>query len=147
MNSTRLTLLVNEAVAIDQQIAEFEKRLKELKAHLVLEARSRVDEATPTDGGGTSIVFEGTGAICRVTTTGRALKSEVRGEGKDIEKVRAATKGFFSRLFEPVLVYRPVDRFREQARELLGKDAAKLIKLCENGGKTTVSFETKEVPS
>lgn len=146
MTDTKLQNLVAEAVSLDREISEKTERLKELKSQLATEAETRIDEATPTDGGGKSLVFEGgDGCIARVTTAGATLKSSIKGEGKDIEKVRNAADRHFEKLFSPVLSYRPVDGFRDQAVALLGaKEARVLLKLCTNPGKTTVSFETKE---
>ena len=146
MTSTKLQSLVSEAVTLDREIAEKTERLKELKGLLATEAETRADEATPTEGGGASIVFDGGDAgIARVTTAGATLKSSIKGEGKDIEKVKTAADRHFPRLFTPVVSYKPVDGFRDQAVALLGaKEARVLLKLCTNPGKTTVSFETKE---
>jgi len=146
MNDNKLRQLVTEAVALDRQIALDGDRLKEIKALLAGEAESRPELSAPTEGGGTSTTMVGTfGDICRVTEAGRTLKSTIKGEGKDIEKVRAAAGNFFNKLFAPVLAYKPVENFREEASALLGTaDGNKLVKLCENPGKVTVSFETKE---
>jgi hypothetical protein len=145
MNDTKLRQLVTAAVLLDREIADKEKQLKAIKATLATEAETRADQATATEGGGTSLVLEGDdGTIARVTTAGRTLKSSVKGEGKDIEKVKDLAGKSFPRLFAPVLAYKPVDNFRDEAAALLGRDAAKLIKAMENPGKVTVSFETKE---
>ncbi len=146
MNDQKLSLLVAEAVELDRNIAEGQERLKSIKALLAQEAESRAEDATPTEGGGTSIEFTGRdGCIARVTTAGATLKASIKGEGRDIEKVREAADRHFPRLFQTVLSYKPVDNFRDEAAALLGaKDAAKLIKLCTTAGKVTVSFETKE---
>lgn len=146
MTNTKLSALVAQAVALDREISEKSALLNDLKDQLSVEAESRCDESTPTEGGGTSITFEGgDGCIARVTTSGPALKSSIKAEGRDIEKVKPAAGRHFLRLFEQVLAYKPVANFREQAESLLGaKDAGKLIKLCTNPGKTSVSFETKE---
>ncbi|MBL9187894.1 MAG: hypothetical protein JNK23_10470 [Opitutaceae bacterium] len=146
MNDQKLATLVAEAVELDRNITEGQERLKEIKAQLAQEAESRAEDATPTEGGGTSIEFAGRdGCIARVTTAGATLKSTIKGEGRDIEKVRAAADRHFGKLFLPVLAYKPAENFREEAAALLGaKDAAKLVKLCTNPGKVTVSFETKE---
>lgn len=146
MTDQKLSLLVAEAVELDRNIAEGQERLKEIKAPLALEAESRSEEATPTEGGGTSIEFAGRdGCIARVTTAGATLKASIKGEGRDIEKVRAVAGQRFERLFSPVLSYKPVENFREEAAALLGpKTAASLVKLCTTAGKVTVSFETKE---
>ena len=146
MNDNKLRQLITEAVALDRQIATDTDRLKELKALLATEAKSRPELSAPTEGGGTSTTIEGLdGCICRVTEAGRTLKSSIKAEGKDIEKVRDAAGKFFAQLFAPVLAYKPVEKFREQAEAHLDtRAAAKLIKLIENPGKVTVSFETKE---
>lgn len=146
MTDQKLINLVTEAVCLDREIAEKSERLKQLKVQLAAEADSRSESATSTDGGGTSITFEGgDGCVARVTTAGATLKSTIKAEGRDIEKVRTASGRCFGRLFETVLAYKPAPDFREQAVALLGaKDGAKLVKLCTNPGKTTVSFETKD---
>jgi hypothetical protein len=146
MNDNKLRQLITEAVSLDRQIATDSDRLKEIKALLATEAESRPELATGTDGGGTSTTLEGLdGCVCRVTTAGRTLKSTIKAEGKDIEKVRAASGNVFAKLFAPVLAYKPVENFRDEASTLLGTAAGnKLVKLCENAGKISVSFETKE---
>lgn len=146
MNDTKLRQLITEAVALDRQIATDTDRLKVIKTLLATEAESRPELAAPTEGGGTSTTIEGLdGCICRVTEAGRTLKSSIKAEGKDIEKVRDAAGKFFAQLFAPVLAYKPVEKFREQAEAHLDTRAAgKLIKLIENPGKVTVSFETKD---
>jgi len=146
MTTAKLQSLVTEAVCLDREIHEKTERLKALKEQLALEAETRADEATPTDGGGVSLAFEGAdGCVARVTTAGATLKSSIKGEGRDIEKVKAAADRHFARLFTPLITYKPIENFREEAASLLGaRDGAKLIKLCTNPGKTTVSFETKE---
>lgn len=146
MTTSKIQSLVAEAVALDREISEKSERLKELKGLLASEAEARADEATPTDGGGASIVFEAPdGCIARVTTAGATLKSSIKGEGKDIAKIKDAADRHFLRLFEQTVSFRPIEGFREQAVSLLGaKEARVLIKLCTNPGKTTVSFETKE---
>mgnify|MGYP000849093732 CR=1 FL=1 len=146
MTDQKLSQLVAEAVELDRNISEGQERLKEIKALLAQEAESRAEDATPTEGGGSSVEFTGSdGCIARVTTAGATLKASIKGEGRDIEKVRAAADRHFPRLFETVLAYKPVANFREEAAALLGaKDAAKLVKLCTSPGKVTVSFETKD---
>jgi hypothetical protein len=145
MTNDKLKLLVTEAVRLDRQIAQLQEQLDARKAQLATEAETRSDEATPTDGGGLSITFEGVdGCVARITTAGPTLKASVKPTDKKIEKIKAAAKGLFPRLFETEVVYKPVASFRDQAKELLGKDAGALVKLLESKGKTTVSFETKD---
>lgn len=146
MTASKLSALVTAAVQLDRQIEQLQAQLKALKDQIATEADTRPDEAIPTEGGGTSITFEGdNGCVARVTVTASTLKSAIKPSDKKFEKVKEAARGFFTRLFETEVVHKPVANFREQAAELLGKEAAKLVKLCENPGKTTVSFETKEL--
>jgi hypothetical protein len=146
MTDHKLRTLVTAAVKLDRSIALLEEELKSIKKEIAAEAKTRRDEAASTDGGGTSIVFEGDdGCVARVTTAGATLKSSLKPDDKKLPKIKEAARGFFARLFDVETVYKPVANFREQAAELLGKDANKLVRLCESDGKTTVSFETKEV--
>lgn len=146
MTNEKLRDLITAAVRLDREIAEKTEQLKAFKDRIATEAETRADEATPTEGGGTSVTFDGAdGCIARVTTTGAALKSGIKQDDKKLPKIQEAARAFFSRLFVPEVVVRPATNFREEAVNYLGaKDAAKLIKLCENPGRTTVSFETKE---
>lgn len=143
MTELKLKQLVSEAVALDRHIREQEARLKELKAALTAEAESRADEHTPTVGGGSAIAFTGDAGVARITFPGQRLKEKIDGEGKTIEKVKAACGGHFVHLFTPAITYRLVPEFRERAALLLGKDAAKLVKLCQTESSPRVSFETK----
>jgi hypothetical protein len=147
MNDSKLKLLVTEAVKLDREIAVKQDQLKALKATLTAEAESRQEDAQPTEGGGTSTTLEGIdGAVCRVTQTGRALKSSINAEGPLWDKIRKALDGRVPvTVFTPEVSYKPGENFRERVVDILGKaEGNKLIKLCENAGKTTVSFETKE---
>jgi hypothetical protein len=146
MTTNKISQLVAEAVELDRNIAEAQERLKAIKATLAIEAESRADEATATDGGGRSIEFIGSdGCIARVTTAGPTLKGTINGEGRDIMKVREAAGSYFTRLFSPVLSFKPDENFRALAVDFLGaRDGAKLVKLCTNPGKTSVAFETKQ---
>jgi hypothetical protein len=149
MNDSKLKLIVSQAVALDREIAEKQEKLKALKAILAAEAESRQDEATPTEGGGSTVVFEGAdGCVCRVTSTGRSLKSAIGAESPQWRKIQDVldSAGFSSaRFFTPVVDYKPQENFRATIASVMRPaDANKLIKLCENAGKTTVSFETKE---
>jgi len=145
MTDSKLRTLVTSAVKLDRTIAQLSEELKALKKQIADEAKTRSDEAVRTDGGGTSISFEGDdGCVARVTTAGGTLKSSLKPDDKKLPKIKEAARGFFARLFDVETVYKPVANIRDQAAELLGKDAGKLVRLCESDGKTTVSFETKE---
>jgi hypothetical protein len=147
MTDSKLKLLVAQAVRLDRAIVRLQEKLKALKSQIAAEAETRKDEQVQTEGGGTSIVLEGAGGcIARVTESGRALKSSLKTDDKAFAKIKAAAGQWFTRLFTTEVVHKPIENFREQAMELLGEsEGKKLIKLCENNGKTTVSFETKEI--
>jgi len=146
MNNEKLRNLVTVAVTLDRQIAVMQDQLKIYKEQLAAEAETRSDEATPTDGGGSSISFEGAdGCIARVAFHGATLKSSIKDGGRDIDKVLAVAGRHFGSLFASEIHFKPVHDFREQAVSVLGaKDGGRLVKLCQSRGKTTVSFETKE---
>lgn len=146
MTPDKLRNLVTTAVSLDRQIADLTDQLKRMKEQIALEAESCAEDATATEGGGLSLTFEGNdGCIARVTTSAATLKSTIKGDDKKFPKIKDAACGCFGRLFETELVYKLVPEFREQALGMLAaKDAAKLIKLCESPGRTSVAFETKE---
>jgi hypothetical protein len=145
MNDHKLKSTVTEAVALDREIAEKTERLKELKSDLVTEAALRPEDHTETTGGGSSCIFEGNdGCVARVTFPAKKLKSSIPGEGAAITKIRESAGKFFSHLFQQTPAYKPVAHFRETASSYLGKDAKKLIKLCESNSAPAVAFETKE---
>jgi hypothetical protein len=146
MTDNILKSLVTEAVSLDREINEKSDRLKELKAELAAEARSRESELASTDGGGRRWTAEGSdGCVARVTFPAPTLKAKLDQEGKVIEKIKTLAGAAFTSLFVPTTSYRPVERFREEAAALLPKaDANKLIKLCQSASAPRVSFETTE---
>ncbi len=144
MHDGKLMELIDEAVELDRDIREKQEALKSLKARIAGEAGSRGDEQLATDGGGWSWTMQGKrGCICRVTAPVPTLKSEIDGEGKTIEKVREAAGPHFARLFLQAPKYKLIPAFREEAQGLLGRSAAKLIKLCTTTSAPRVAFETK----
>jgi hypothetical protein len=146
MTDNILKSLVTEAVSLDREINEKTDRLKELKAKLVAEARSRESELASTDGGGRRWTAEGNdGCIARVTFPGPTLKAKIEEQGQVFEKIKNLATGVFARLFVPTVSYRPVEKFREEAAALLPKiDANRLINLCQSGSAPRVSFETTD---
>ena len=58
MTDNILKSLVTEAVSLDREINEKTDRLKELRAELIAEARSRESELTSTNGGGSRVAPE-----------------------------------------------------------------------------------------
>jgi hypothetical protein len=146
MTPAKLNIVAIAAIAIEKQIADLEKQRARFKTELIAEAASRPEEHQPTEGGGKSwAVKNSNGDIVRVTFPGRALKSSISGEGKSIEKIRAAAGNFFTRLFKQAPKYIPVEKFRDEAEALLGGAAGrKLIRLCEAKSQPRVSFEIKD---
>jgi hypothetical protein len=153
MTDHKLQSLVAEAVSLDRDINEKTKRLNELKKQIIAEARSRSDEHRPTDGGGRSWVADSADDnIARVTFPADSLKSSLNPDSKEgnkiLVKARELTGKHFDKLFQPQTIYKPVDKFREHAVDLLGeKPGHKLINLCESDSQTRVSFETKQTQS
>lgn len=145
MRDIALKTLVTEACECDRWIAKLNDKLRGMKQRLIIEAESRPDDQTPTDGGGWSIVFEGVdGNVARVTKPGDALKPAIDGEGRAIEKIRQAAGSTFARLFQQAPKWKLADNFRVEAASLLGRNAARLIKLCTKHVETKVFFETKD---
>jgi hypothetical protein len=145
MTDNILKSLVTEAVSLDREINEKSDRLKELKAELAAEARSRENELASTDGGGRRWTAEvDDGCIARVTFPAPTLRARI-DEGNAIEKIKNLAGEVFTRLFVQTIGYKPIERFREEAVALLPKaDANRLIKLCQSASPPRVSFETTE---
>ena len=146
MTDNILKSLVTEAVSLDREINEKTYRLKELKAHLVAEARSRESELVSTDGGGLRCTVEGSdGCIARVIFPAPMLKAKIDEKAKTFEKIKNLAAGVFTSLFVPVTSYTLIEKFREEAAALLpASDANRLIKLCQSASTPRVSFETTE---
>jgi len=143
MTNATLTNLVTQAVSLDREIAEKTQILKKLKVDLISEADAHHSEYQPTEGGGSSWIAEGAdGCIARIAFPAPSLKSSIQGEGLALQKIKVAAGALFHRLFVPTLNYKPIPGFREEAEDLLGRDARKLIKLCQNETAPRVSFET-----
>jgi hypothetical protein len=144
MNNVKLMKMIDEALALDRDIREKNEQLKALKSCLATEAEGREEEQAATDGGGWSWTMQGeTGCACRVTQPAPSLKSDIDGEGRTIEKIREAAGPHFQRLFQQAPKYRLIPGFREEAASLLGRAAAKLVKLCTTSSSPKVQFETK----
>ena len=96
MTDNILKSLVTEAVSLDREINEKSDRLKELKAELVAEARSRESELASTDGGGRRWTAEGSdGCIARVTFPAPTLKAKHRSaKAKSSKKSRILLAAF-----------------------------------------------------
>ena len=145
MTDNMLKSLVTEAVSLDREINEKTDRLKELKAELIAEARSREGELGSTDSGGRRWTAEGSdGCIVRVNFPAPTLKAKI-DEGMATEKIKKLAGQAFTSLFVPTISLRPIEKFREAATMLLPKtDSNRLIKLCQNASAPRVSFETAD---
>ena len=102
MTDNILKSLVTEAVSLDREINEKTDRLKELKAELVAEARSRESELASTDGGGRRWTAEGSdGCIARVTFPAPTLKAKIDEEGQGHRKDQESRWWRFHPPFRP----------------------------------------------
>lgn len=145
MTTNKLRKTIDQAVELDREIKLLEADLKALKDVLKTEATTREEEHTATAGGGWSWEAPGeSGAICRVTQEGDRLKGTISTE-KDVAALKElAGPGAFRALFVPAVSYKPIDKVREMAAELLEKPVCrKLLKVLTGKGSMKVGFETK----
>ena len=145
MTKVAIMQMVENAIVLDREIAEKEEELKALKESLIQEA-AKAKERTETDGGGWSVVFEGSaGNIARVTQPGPKLKSSIDGEKVPGAKVLTLVGKLKDELFTPRLTYVPVENFRARTEELFAPGlAARIIQGCESKSAAAVAFETKD---
>ena len=147
MNDNKMRMLIAEACQTDREVARLKETLDGMKAQIRAEAESRKDEHVATEGGGWSWTMEGVDEnVVRVTRPGDSLKATIDDAGKATDKIRKAAGGHFTRLFQQAPKWKLVPDFRDAAGVLLGKGAAKLIKLVSKASQVSVSFETKETP-
>ena len=145
MTRLKLQERVARCIALERDIADAEKELKEHKALLIAEAEGEPEAHTPTDGGGWSWMFQdAVGNACRVTQPAAKLKGKIDGESKALIAIRELAGSAFNRLFLQVPAYRPIEKFRDEAVVLLGRDAKRLIKLTSTESAIQVGFEVKE---
>jgi hypothetical protein len=145
MNDTKLRALISRAVALDRQIAELHDALAEAKAALLAEARSRAEEHEPVaEGGGTKWCAQGLdGSLCRVVFPAPKLRAQVNPATSAGQRILGLCGQARAALFTTDVIYRPVEDFRERARQLLGRAAARLIRACETESAPRIEFETK----
>lgn len=146
MTKTQLKKLVTEAVALHREIASQNERLKALKADLIHEARLHSKDFAPTNGGGCRWTASGTdGCIARVNFPAPALLALIDSESETFDDILALAGECMDQLFESAYYLRPIADFREEAaRALDGRQADKLIDLCQTTSAPRVSFETTE---
>lgn len=145
MTEAKLAKLVSESVDLDRQIQDLTEQLKERKELLVIEATSRQDEHAPTENGGTSwTATAADGSVARVMFPAPSLKSKIDAEAKGFNKVKEAAGKVFDSLFKPTVTWRLIAGFRDEATKLLGKEAPKLIRLCQTESTPKVAFETTD---
>lgn len=66
----------------------------------------------------------------------------IRPETSTFQNIQRAAGTFFEQLFVPAISYKPIAGLRAEAQTLLGRNAAKLIRLCEAESVPRVSFQT-----
>ena len=143
-----LESLVDAAVKLDRQIKDDTRRLRDLKAQLMIEASLHPADHTATEGGGSSWTFTGrTGNIARVTFPASKLKERIDPSSKDGAKILKLVGRNWPRYFRRLILFSPLDDFRDRVETMLDyRDARKLINACETDSDPKVSFETAEVP-
>jgi hypothetical protein len=142
MTTTTIQNKITRAIELKRVIADAKREYDEIKAALVVEASGREEERRPTEGGGWSWEqLDREGNLVRVTEPARKLKSTLDPESKGFPKIKEAAGRAWSLLFAQVPAYAPVEGFRDKAVAHLGRDAAKLIKLCTTESETKVAFE------
>ena len=146
MTNTQLKKLVTDAVALHREIATQNERLKAMKSDLIREARLHKKEFTLTDNGGSRWTASGAdGCIARVNFPAPALLSLIDSESETFDHILALAGECMDELFESIYYLRPASNFREEAaRSLPGREADKLIDLCQTTSSPRVSFETAE---
>jgi hypothetical protein len=141
-----LESLVDAAVKLDRQIKDDTRRLRDLKAQLMVEASLHPADHGTTEGGGSSWTFTGrSGNIVRVIFPAPQLRSSFDPENKTHAKILAKFGDLLGKLFGKRVVYKPLDDFRARVEmELPPARAAKLIAACETESDPKVTFETAE---
>ena len=146
MTKPQLQKLVTEAVALHRQITSQNERLKTLKADLIREARLHPKQVMPTNNGGSRWTASGAdGCIARVNFPAPALLALIDSESEKFDDILTVAGECVDQLFESVYYLRPIADFREEASRVLdGRQADKLIDLCQTTSSPRVSFETAE---
>lgn len=141
--------LVDEAVALDNRIADDQARLKTLKKQLIAEAKRRKPQQIE-DGGKRVVMAGSNGNIARVVWPKPTLKTSIKGGGKTFEQIDELADDAFATLFaEKPTTYALAADFRDKVHRVFAEDpkaGRKLIDLCTSKSSPTVSFETKHNP-
>ena len=144
MNSP-LKTLVTEAVLIDRNLHRLSDRLRTLKQQIIAAAAISRRAHQRTRGGGSSWIAEGfDGCIARVSFPGASLRPQVDPGStvgaRLLEKLGARK----DELLLPVLIYEPVEQFRERVRRLFeAAQSRQIIAACELPTPPRIAFETK----
>ncbi len=144
MTKETLQNLVDDAVALQREIAAKTEALKGLKAILIEEAEQHPEAQVATDRGGKRWTAEGSdGCIARVSFPAQGLVPEIGAKSNQAQECQAIAGEEFRKLFTTVKSYQLVDDFRAQAKALLpATKAAALLALLATEGAPRVSFET-----
>ncbi|MDD3885377.1 MAG: hypothetical protein PHI35_00715 [Victivallaceae bacterium] len=139
-----ISALVAAGIFHERVLKAAEKNLNAIKRELIEAAQDRPDDLLPTEGGGHSLTFEADdGSAACVMFPARTLKAAINPETKDGAKIMDTLRESKDDLFTPVLLYAPVEKFRDKVRELFNKRVAdSIIKKCESDSSPRVAFET-----
>jgi hypothetical protein len=143
MTKENLQKLVDDAVALQREVATKTDALKALKAALIEEATKHPEAQQATDRGGRRWTAKGTdGCIARVSFPASGLVAEIEGKGEHEQQCHEIAGEQFRHLFTTVKSYQLVDDFRVQAAALLpAAKAEALIAVLATESSPRVSFE------
>lgn len=143
--NAEIKTLVSEAVLIDRNLHLLTHRLSQIKQQIIGAAASFPNAHQPTEGGGSSWIAEGhDGCIARVCFPGASLRPKVDPATPTGTKLLQKLGPKRDELLRPVVVYQPVNGFRDRVRALFGPaQSRQIIAACEAPSMPRVSFETK----
>lgn len=143
MTKEKLQKLVDDAVALQREVAAKTEALKALKALLIEEAEKHPEAQVETDRGGRRWTAKGSdGSIARVSFPAPGLVPEIEGKGEQTQQCHEIAGEQFRHLFTTVKSYQLVDDFRAQAASLLPAPKAEaLIAVLATESSPRVSFE------
>lgn len=143
MTKEKLQKLVDDAVALQREVAAKTEALKALKASLIEEAEKHPDAQVTTERGGRRWTALGSdGCIARVNFPADGLAAELEGKSHEAQRCHEIAGEQFRSLFITVKSYQLVDDFRVKASALLPVpkvEALMAILTTENSPR--VSFE------
>lgn len=157
MDEDALDTLIAEAAALDQEVADKDKLLKEIKASIREQAEVREHEIEGNEGekrswkreievqvevpGSQDLVAEQ--IVCEITWPLPSVRTLTEGKDKDdviLDRLSEVKK----KLFDRTVSYKPKSTFREIVGSLFkGKNATKVLDDCTSPSAARVAFKRK----